>query len=552
MRSPVPGPAPSPHRAPRALGWAALVLAGCLLLTGVATLLSVMATEARRSGGVSAAVDEEMSRLDSRMAAYLAMLQATRAFVLAEGADLSGERFRTFVAGLRIESDYPGIQGIGWSPRVGPGPDDFRIEFLEPQDVRNRAALGFNMHDEAVRAAAMDRARDSGSFAMSGVVVLRQEIDDLKLPGFLIYAPVYDNGELPASLEGRRSLLRGFVYAPFRAGDFFRSVVREDADVAVHSIHVGHADRQGLLYGSDQPARGAIERSYAVAGQDWTLRFIAAAPAPLAVRAIPVGVFGGGILISILVFELVRAQSRARLRAEQRSRVMGEQVQFAETLVGIVSHDLRNPLNVIQLNATLLERAPLRDEMFRCVRRIQASSAMSLRLVRDLLDFTQARLAGGIPVVRSPCDMVELVQQTLDEVRIAHPHRRFTLEALGDGSGAWDEDRIAQLLSNLLNNALVYGAANAPITVKVHCGDTRVELRVHNEGNPIPADLQSALFEPLRQGASRAGLAQRNIGLGLYIVQQIARAHGGDVRFESTAADGTTFIVDLPRAPPRG
>jgi signal transduction histidine kinase len=279
------------------------------------------------------------------------------------------------------------------------------------------------------------------------------------------------------------------------------------------------------------------------------LRFVSGVSPPLLVRAIPVGVFAGGLLVSLLLFELVRAQARARVRAEQRTRAMGEQVQFAETLVGIVSHDLRNPLNVIQLNATLLERSPLREELVRCVHRIQSSSAMSLRLIRDLLDFTQARVGGGIPVVRSPGDIIEIVQQTLDEARIAHPHRRFALDVMGDGSGTWDADRIAQLMSNLLNNALVYGAASSPITVAVHGGDTRVQLRIHNEGEPIAPDVQAALFEPLRQGPSRAGVAQRNIGLGLYIVQEIARAHGGSVSLESADGAGTSFIVDLPRAP---
>jgi signal transduction histidine kinase len=255
-----------------------------------------------------------------------------------------------------------------------------------------------------------------------------------------------------------------------------------------------------------------------------------------------------GLLVSVLLYQLTRTQVHARRRAELRSSQLGRQVQFSQLLVGIVSHDLRNPLNVIQLNAALLERAGLRDEFARCVQRIQSSTAMSLRLIRDLLDFTQARLGGGLPVVRAPGDIVEIVQQAADAARLAHPARRIEVDAHGDGAGTWDADRIAQVVGNLLNNALVYGDPDSPIHVAVHAEHSRVRIAVHNAGEPIPPALREALFEPLQQGESTAGRSGRNIGLGLYIVRQIARAHGGEVQCRSTRDEGTTFTVDLPRA----
>lgn len=533
----------------RRFGRASAVLVSSLLLTALAALLSERFVAARLNATVESAADQEMARLESRLSAYVALLRATRSFVEADGAALNGKGFATFVAGLRIPSDYPGIQGIGWSPRVGTSGSKFEIVYLEPLDARNRAALGFNMYSEPVRADAMDRARDNGSYAMSGSVVLKQEILPDISPGFLIYTPVYHGAVIPASIQERRQRLRGFVYAPFRASDFFGGLFR-DGLVRVVAIHVSSAGREKqLLFGKWPPPQGRLlAREHQFGGQSWTLQFDAVGELPLTDRLLPLLVLSTGMLISLLLFQLTRAQTRARLKAEERALDLSRQVQFAEMLVGIVSHDLRNPLNVVHLNAALLARTQLAPEQARSVQRIQSSSDMGLRMIRDLLDFTQARLAGGIPVMRRPGDLFEVVRHAVEQARIAHPQREIVLTAGGNGDGEWDSDRIAQLISNLLSNALVYGSGHAPITVAVSGGDDGcVSISVHNEGVPIPPEMQQALFEPLRQGDSRAGASSRNIGLGLYIVQQIARAHAGVVHCRSTDVEGTTFEVELPR-----
>ena len=151
-----PKPAPVGLR----FGRAGLVLASSLLLTVVAALLSERYVTERFDAALESAADQEMGRVETRLSAYIALLRATRAFVEANGAALDREGFATFVEGLRIASDYPGIQGIGWSPRIGTEGWKFEIRYLEPPDERNQAALGFDMHSEPVRAEAMDRARD--------------------------------------------------------------------------------------------------------------------------------------------------------------------------------------------------------------------------------------------------------------------------------------------------------------------------------------------------------------------------------------------------------
>lgn len=240
----------------------------------------------------------------------------------------------------------------------------------------------------------------------------------------------------------------------------------------------------------------------------------------------------------------------AQQAAKQAQELLRQQVQFAEMFVGIVSHDLRNPLSVITLSAALLERSgQLTGVSEQAVNRIKTSSKRALRLIRDLLDFTQARLGTGIPVAPTPVDLHNIVRDGLEDLRSAHPGRELVMEFSGDGTGVWDADRLSQLLANLVTNAVVYGEATRSVTVKVLGDADSVELTVHNWGEPIPAELTGELFQPLRQGATRRGAPVGNIGLGLFIVQQIALAHRGTVEVESSFAGGTTFSVRLPRTP---
>jgi signal transduction histidine kinase len=224
-----------------------------------------------------------------------------------------------------------------------------------------------------------------------------------------------------------------------------------------------------------------------------------------------------------------------------------ETARLREQLIGIVSHDLRSPLNAITLSAaTLMRRTDLDDRARRGLTRIQEAADRANRLIRDLLDFTQVRMGRALPVQRKPMDLHELARQVVDEMGLAMPERTFELRSTGDGQGEWDSDRIAQVLTNLLTNALQYSPAGTPIHVETHGEAGEVFLGVHNEGMPIPAHLLPTLFEPLTRG-TQAGGERRSIGLGLFIVDQIARAHGGGVRVHSTAGEGTTFRVSLSR-----
>jgi PAS domain S-box-containing protein len=243
--------------------------------------------------------------------------------------------------------------------------------------------------------------------------------------------------------------------------------------------------------------------------------------------------------------------SERRRSEEERQRLLSEarqRVEFEQQLVGIVSHDLRGPLNAILAGASMmLQRDSIEPWQAKTVARILSCAERSNRLIRDLLDFTQARMGGGIPVRPASMDFHELTMQVVEEARVAHVERELLVSQSGDGRGQWDSDRMAQVVSNLVTNALKYSPEKTPVRVETEGRPEQVVLRVHNQGEPIAADLLPRIFEPLRRGKRRASRSDRSIGLGLYIVRELVLAHGGTVEVSSTEAEGTTFTLTLPR-----
>ncbi|OJT27404.1 hypothetical protein BO221_05375 [Archangium sp. Cb G35] len=261
------------------------------------------------------------------------------------------------------------------------------------------------------------------------------------------------------------------------------------------------------------------------------------------VRAIGRALFEGGRAVRFIgtaqdISERKHQQQESQKRAE-----------FAEQLIGIVSHDLRNPLNAITLSvAALLRQEELGERQAKGLARISAATERATRLIRDLLDFTRARLGGGIPIERKPLDVHSLCRQVVEEVRLAHPDRDVEVVWSGEGTGEWDGDRLAQVITNLVNNALAYSPPGTPVHVETRGMDGAVLLSVHNVGRPIPPELLPRLFEPMTRGRPGGDAASRSIGLGLFIVANIVHAHGGTIEVHSEEATGTTFTVRLPRS----
>jgi signal transduction histidine kinase len=248
-----------------------------------------------------------------------------------------------------------------------------------------------------------------------------------------------------------------------------------------------------------------------------------------------------------------QAFDRARLfEAEQAARREAEQVgRLQEQLMAVVGHDLRTPLSAIGLSAaTLVRRGGLSPEDRALVERISSSARRMGALIRDLVDLSRARQGVGVSLHVARVDLGEVVRGALAELDAGPDGQEVSLAVRGDAALDGDRDRLAQVVSNLVGNALQHGGGS-PVYVTVTGGDLDVTLAVANGGPPIPEELLPHVFEPFRRGepyARAAGGRPGNSGLGLFIVREIVRAHGGTVEVRSEREAGTVFTVRLPRA----
>ena len=251
-----------------------------------------------------------------------------------------------------------------------------------------------------------------------------------------------------------------------------------------------------------------------------------------------------------LFAELISLQLAAEedsLRDRQALADERETAELREQFIAVLGHDLRNPLSSIMMSAGFLLALPQEPRQKTVLERIQGSGERMSRLIDDILDFARGRLGGGMPLDPERVDVAGLVGEVVDEIAGAHNGRAVRIAPSGAGTAWLDRSRIAQMLSNLVANAVEHGPPDEPVDVTVTGHADRVVLAVHNRGDPIPPEVAARLFEPYVR-ANRKG-PRPGLGLGLYIAAEIARAHGGSIRAESSAEDGTTFTVELPRSP---
>jgi PAS domain S-box-containing protein len=269
---------------------------------------------------------------------------------------------------------------------------------------------------------------------------------------------------------------------------------------------------------------------------------------------------GSGALIG---FAKVTRDLTERLRTEMALRQLAAEKaalaekarlqEFQERFIAILGHDLRNPLSAIDMGAGLVRQraASLQDEtLVRVIDRMRSSTRRMSRMIEQILDLTRSRLAGGLEVVPASMDLCTTITAIVEEIRAAYPSREIDLHSPPTVTGAWDRDRLEQVFSNLVGNAVHYGDPKCPVTIDVRDDGAEVVVTVHNDGRPIPEELRAELFSPFRRGERDSKTTETaGLGLGLYISRELAVAHGGDIDVRSSSTEGTTFQVRLPRRP---
>ena len=236
--------------------------------------------------------------------------------------------------------------------------------------------------------------------------------------------------------------------------------------------------------------------------------------------------------------------------AESITRYTHDIDQSKEMFLAILGHDLRSPLGAITMASQfMLDTKELLEPHLTLAQRIARSAQRMNQMVGDLLDFTRSRLGTGVPIARKAMDLGAEASLAVEEVVEAHPGTVVKLNVSGELRGSWDKERIAQLLSNLLGNAVQHGVTDTPISLTARGETNDVVLQVHNHGPVISPEEMDGLFSPFKRlaGGQVASSGSSSLGLGLYIVERIVTAHSGEIKVQSSEDGGTFFTVRLPR-----
>jgi signal transduction histidine kinase len=434
-----------------------------------------------------------------------------------------------------------------------------------------RIALGFGAALVSLAAAAAASnasldARAAASELFRHTAAARLAVEEIE--SALLFADVSLEAEL-ASGDGRDRdrVLRAWVKVPPALADLRRisEVHPEEKDriaqlaADLDAIRSQHAEVVALLAAGDVGAARALgERS---AGRETLERAATAldlieedeahahvdreAAWKRSVawsKAIFLAALAGLLLLLLLAARTVRDDIRQR----EADRVERERaLAMQRRLMGVVSHDLRNPLGGILAAAWALARMELPPEALPVARRIGAAGRRMERLIRDLLDWSRVHGGAPIPIAAREADLHDVCRRIADELR-DRGGSRIRVEREGDTRGVFDPDRMEQVAANLLSNALRCAPPDTAVLVRAVGTPDEVRLEVHDEGPGIPPEARAGIFEAFRQGPVGDG---SGVGLGLFIVRALADAHGGSVDLDS-APGRTAFKVRVPRTPP--
>jgi signal transduction histidine kinase len=232
--------------------------------------------------------------------------------------------------------------------------------------------------------------------------------------------------------------------------------------------------------------------------------------------------------------------------AESVDYFTSEVDRWRAVFLGVLGHDLRGPLNAVLLTSQVISALSAGTPVSEHTAKLMRSGERMRQLLDDLLDYNRTSLDIGIRIAAEPVDLARVCREEIELLRAALPASTIELATTGITQGSWDSSRIKQVISNLVTNAARYGDPSGTVRVSLRGDDAQVHLSVENTGPSIPKELMTSLFEPLRRARADSQGERESLGLGLFIVRQIALAHGGNVTVES--ADGTTrFTVTLPK-----
>jgi signal transduction histidine kinase len=329
------------------------------------------------------------------------------------------------------------------------------------------------------------------------------------------------------------------------------------ADLAVEQSGLAQAEKsKGLAPGQEEvPTTAAGEHGAGRAQSGYTVDQMVAEYRALRASVIRLWTKSEGALEAADIEDLTRFNEAIdQSLAESVARFNQDVEESKETFLAILGHDLRTPLGAIRTSAVfMLETGELQEPHRALTDRMANSAKRALTMVGDLLDFTRSRLGGGIPIQRAEIDLGKVVREVVNEVGAACPDCPIRVDTRVEQRGRWDAARLSQALTNVIGNAVQHGARGTTVSVRVTGTAHEVAIAVHNRGAVISREQMDGIFNPMQTRKLPRATAMGptgSLGLGLYIAEQIVRAHEGEIVVESTPEGGTTFTIRLPRGAP--
>jgi signal transduction histidine kinase len=590
-----------------AFAWSLLTL--CLLVTVVLWKYSDNESINRARQSFEFRTSEICSALNDRVVAYELALRGGVA-LLSSVDNISRSQWHCYVGALNLQQDYPGIQGMGYSPVVTSANKEQHIEtlrgegfpeyvirppgerpvytpviYLEPADARNRLAIGYDTYSDPVRREAIERARDTGKPSITAKIKLVQENTKDVQVGFIMFLPLYAPGSPVYTVEEKRLAVTGYVNAPFRMNDFMRGFIGKDIhDLKLELFDDVNMTDNALMYKNEdlEPAPSSGQqplftsvRQMVIFGNNWTVRFQSLPAFESTIdQRVPHLILVSGLCVSLLLFLVAFIQAIAMVQSnkitaalresEERYRSMAAQAEIANAaksdFLANMSHEFRTPLNSIIGFAEMLEDSlygPLNLKQAEYVGRVLKTSRHLLRLVNDILDLSKVE-AGKMTLETASLGINEIIDDViLLQLEASAKHGLELSADVGATAGLRleaDERKLKQVLFNLISNAIKFTPEGGKVTVStaapVPGAEEMLTVAVTDTGKGIAKEDLGRLFKEFSQLESPYTKNYEGTGLGLALTRKLVLLHGGEIGVESEPGQGSRFFFTLPLSQP--
>jgi signal transduction histidine kinase len=522
-----------------------------------------------------------VNHIQSKLAAYQQILLAGATAVHVKSSEaITRQNWQQFYETSYVHESFPGILCIGFTQyipaadlpaytqkirdegypdfAVYPGGDRSEytsISFIEPFNATNKRAFGYDMFSEPTRRTAMTQARDSGTFALTAPVVLKQDETGANIAppkSVLLYYPIYRDGLTPASTAERRERLVGYVYVAIRVKDMLAKQTNTLGTLGInYTLSDTTTASPAFIYEARAKTSGPLERiaqTVELGSRRWTVQ-LAVPKSVVGKQADPMFLFLYGLGASTILGALVFLLLRSRLQAV-KTQHQTELQQTRDELLALTSHQLRTPASGVKQYLGMLRQGyfgELTDEQRTIADKAYLSNDRQLEIIDQLLYVAKAD-ANQLIVQPNMVDLVKLTEDIVDTMRETAAQKNIAIQTKqpAELTVVADERFVRMIIENLISNALKYSYNDSAITVRLTKKDEHAVVSVADHGVGIAEKDRDKLFKKFSRIQNALSSKEGGSGLGLYLAQRLAEAHGGAITVTTQPGKGARFALTIP------